>query len=249
MSKTSTEPPARLRDADATELERRLLTAASREQPSRALSERVAGALGIAMPSAEALAEASKAGAPTAPNAAAASGSLAPWASGALLVAVVGGFLATRPSAPPSWPSAAVAAPSGTPSLVALPVPAPAPSAAEVAPKVAEAARSVPASPVGQRGRSRGVPGDVAEQIALIDAARGALAAGGAERALTTLREYQTRYPKGSFQPEAAAIRIEALVELGRTDEARSAVKRFLVTYGPSPLADRVARLAGLERP
>jgi outer membrane protein assembly factor BamD (BamD/ComL family) len=92
------------------------------------------------------------------------------------------------------------------------------------------------------------VSSDLAEQIALIDAARVALAGGSAERALTGVRQYQARYPKGTFRPEAAAIKIEALVKLGRAGEARTLAERFLVAHGPSPLADRVARLAGLNR-
>jgi outer membrane protein assembly factor BamD (BamD/ComL family) len=90
---------------------------------------------------------------------------------------------------------------------------------------------------------------DVTEQIALIDAARDALAHGRAERALTTVRQYHARFPKGAFRPEAAAIKIEALMKLGRTTEARSLAERFLVAHGPGPLAERVARLAGLRPP
>ena len=63
------------------------------------------------------------------------------------------------------------------------------------------------------------------------------------------VKQYQTRYPKGAFRPEAAAIKIEALVKLGHADEARALAKRFLIAHGPGPLADRVARLAGLNRP
>jgi hypothetical protein len=250
MSKTDTELPERLRDAGATDLERRLLRAASREEPSRALAERMAGAIGIAMPiTGSALGEAAKPGTRAASETAATPGSLAPWISGAFVAAVVAGAIVVTLSAgTPPLPSRAVAAPSLTPVAASLPTPVSAPLAVDLPPKTPdETAPSVAASPETERG-SGPVSSDIAEQIALIDAARVALAGGSAERALTGVRQYQTRYPKGTFRPEAAAIKIEALVNLGRADEARALAERFLAAHGPSPLADRVARLAGLNR-
>ena len=250
MSKTDTELPERLRDGGATDLERRLLHAASREQPSRALSERMAGAIGVAMPVAgSALGEAAKPGTHAASKTAA-SGSLGPWVSGALVAAVVAGaFVVAGPAKTPSASSRPAAAPSSTPEAVLLPTPVSAPLAADLSRKAPdETAPSVAASPETQRGGGP-VSSDIAEQIAMIDAARVALAGGSAERALTAVRQYQARYPKGTFRPEAAAIKIEALLKLGQTDEARALAERFLVAHGPSPLADRVARLAGLNRP
>jgi hypothetical protein len=245
MSKTDAELPERLCDAGATDLERRLLRAASREEPSRALSERMAGAIGITMPVAgSALGEAAKPGTLAASKTAAASGSLGPWVSGALVAAVVAGaFVVTGPAKTPSTPARTAAAPSFIPGAPPLPTPVSAPLAAD---PLREVAPSVAVSSETQRGT--GSPSsDIAEQIALIDAARVALAGGSAQRALTGVRQYQTRYPQGTFRPEAAAIKIEALLKLGHADEARALAERFLVAHGPSPLADRVARLAGLN--
>jgi hypothetical protein len=249
MSKTGTELPERLRDSGATDLERRLLHAASREQPSRALSERMAGAIGIAIPTpGSALGEATKLGTQAVAKTTAASGSLGLWVSGALVAAVVAGaFVVTGPKTPPTV--SGPAAPSSTQGSAPLPSPVSAPLAADLPPKAADGAGpSGAASSQTQRARGPG-SSDIAEQIALIDAARIALAGGSAERALTGMRQYQTRYPNGAFRPEAAAIKIEALVKLGRAAEARALAERFLVSHGPSPLADRVARLAGLNRP
>jgi hypothetical protein len=81
----------------------------------------------------------------------------------------------------------------------------------------------------------------------LVDAASAAVSAGAGERALTVLREYQSKYPAGSFRPEVSALRIEALVLVGRREEARSLAERFLAQY-KGPLAERVARAAGLPR-
>ena len=44
-------------------------------------------------------------------------------------------------------------------------------------------------------------------------------------------------------------MKIEALVKMGRMTEARTLAERFVVAYGPSPLADRVAHLAHIAEP
>jgi acetyl-CoA acetyltransferase len=87
----------------------------------------------------------------------------------------------------------------------------------------------------------------ISEQIALVDAASAAVSAGAGERALAVVREYQTKYPTGSFRPEISALRIEALVLVGRREEARTLAQRFVTQY-QGPLAERVARVAGLSR-
>ena len=125
---------------------------------------------------------------------------------------------------------------------------------AVVATASAEAPPSVDEeSPAGQRAAQRGgrgaAAGELADQIALVDAARTALAAGSAQRALSIVREYQHDYPTGTFRPEVSAVKIEALVKMGRTAEARTLAERFVVAYGPGPLADRVARLAHIAEP
>ena len=84
------------------------------------------------------------------------------------------------------------------------------------------------------------------DQIALVDAARAAVSSGAGGRALEILRLYQEKYPGGSFRPEAAALKIEALARLGRTAEARALAERFVAEHAGSPLAKRVARVTGL---
>jgi TolA-binding protein len=90
---------------------------------------------------------------------------------------------------------------------------------------------------------------DLRDQIALIDAARSALASSSDRRALEILRRYQDKYPSGSFRPEAAALRVEVLVKLGRDAEARALAERFVAEYRGSLLARRVAELTGVGRP
>jgi len=254
MSKHESAPPERLRVAGATKFERRLLDAAGRERPSPDLSERMARAIGVSI--------AAPGSAPTETattntqvvEAAKASSSLLPWISGALVAVglAVGAFVATRPDAKPavqlSVTSAALsesaAAPLPTTSVLAPLVP----QATESLPGVSDEPPLKPALP-STRGRRGTTAGELANQIALVDAARSALTGGDAQRALAIVKEYQSAYPTGTFRPEVSAVKIEALVKLGRMTEARTLAERFVVAYGQGPLAARVARLAHIAQP
>lgn len=259
MSKSESELPERLRVAGGTELERRLLNAAGREQPPRELSARMALAIGVSMPpvvgnvgSADAGSGAAPGASGTATTAATASTSFAPWIMGAVVVAAVAGlFAASRPGpVPPAAPAHPTAPSAVAPSpVVAPPDPPTSEPPAPTTQRAEPAALPNPPSSASPRSRGGATENDLHVQTALVDAARAALARGNADRALGLVRDYQTRYPSGSFRPEAAAVRVEALVKLGRSAEARSAAERFIASYGPSPLADRVARLAGLSQP
>jgi hypothetical protein len=252
-SESESELPERLREGGATDLERRLLNAASREQPSRELSERMALGIGISMPPVIGNTPASQGGLDSGAatqDAGTAWGPFVPWVAGAVVVAVIAGvFGAFRPTPVPA--AAAVAAP--PPPVAPAAAVAPAPTAAIGEPRTDTAQpgerQAAPSSviPTAQRGRGGPTDSDLREQIALVDAARATLARGNADRALGMVRDYQTRYPSGAFRPEAAAVRVEALVKLGRTAEARASAERFVLSYGPTPLSDRVARLAGLS--
>src|SRR5690606_38326591 len=63
---------------------------------------------------------------------------------------------------------------------------------------------------------------DLGDEIAVIDAARSAVRAGQGHRALDLVSQYVKRHPRGTFRPEAQALKIEALVQVGRTSEARA---------------------------
>jgi hypothetical protein len=249
-----TKLPERLRKSGALELERRLLDAAAREEPPPELIQRMASAVGVAAPSAPSpeaprLEATSPDPAPAPAGAAAGSSSLFSWMAGTVALVAVGGVLwATRtsPSEPATIPAATTTAPRAT-------AVSPAPSFASTPPQSADgvpASRSPsPAStaPAPERLRRRS-PADLGAQIALIDAARDAVSAGAGNQALQLIRQYQTSYPAGSFQPEASAIRIEALIKLGRNAEAKALAERFVTRHKGSPLAERVARLSGITR-
>lgn len=108
------------------------------------------------------------------------------------------------------------------------------------------AASDGPVHSTRARDRSSLNADDLREQIALLDSARSALAAGGADRALGALSKYQAKFPRGSFGPEATALKVEALAKLGRRAEARALGERFVKEHRGTALADRVARAAGL---
>jgi TolA-binding protein len=260
MSKKADELPERLRSVGARGLEQRLLRAASHERPTRELSERMARGLGVTLPAVGAGAAAGLATetAAAAAKTAVTSSSVVPWLSGTLAAAlVVGGLVALRPSTPtptPTRPSLGASASQASlgasasqaslaPTAVVAPrVEAPAKPSDETSPRPAVVASA-------QRARGTTTANELASQIALVDAARTALASGRADSALSGVREYQAKYPSGAFRPEAAAVKIEALLKLGRKAEARALAERFVSGYGPGPLADRVTRLVGIPQP
>jgi TolA-binding protein len=134
------------------------------------------------------------------------------------------------------WMSSRSPAPSAPPAVTARAGAAPAPVEIAAAPALARATQHhAPSAPR---------PVDLRGEIALIDAARDAVRGGAPERALILLRRYVTAYPTGTFRPEAAALRIEALVEKGQTTEARALARDFVAKHPDSPLVERVARLA-----
>jgi outer membrane protein assembly factor BamD (BamD/ComL family) len=85
---------------------------------------------------------------------------------------------------------------------------------------------------------------DLRGEIDLIDAARGALRTGTATRALELLGRYAARFPHGSLAPEGTALRVEALMRLGRSAEARAIARRFVAANPTSPLVERMNSLA-----
>jgi len=248
---TESDPPfpPRLRAKGGTPLERRLLNAAARQEPSPVLSARMAAAIGVVAPAPAPSPEAppGMAGTGTLASKAAGTSALWPWVSGLVILAGAGAIVATRPSRDASPPTPRTLPVAATPSAVpsssvktegAAGVPTAAPSG-----KVAPNAGAARARPDGATATTSAI----SEQIALVDAASAAVSAGAGERALAVLGEYQSKYPAGSFRPEVSALRIEALVLIGRREEARSLAERFVTQY-KGPLADRVARVAGLSR-
>ena len=216
----------------ATDLERTLLQAARRERPSPELTRRMAAGLGISAT----VAAAPAAAAPVVAKATVASWIPATVLAAAVAVGVVGVALSSAPRHGPTR------IPTPVPAIVAprveeAPLPADTASAPGLVEKRIEKVhrRATPPAPAA----------DLRDQIALIDAARTAVKAGATDRALALLRRYDANYPGGAFRPEALALRVEALDAGGHGAEARALAREFLARYPQSPVADRVARIAG----
>ena len=241
MSRPPTDRPERLLTADATDFERRVIEAALQKKPSRAASARMASALGVTMSLAGTTAGAKTAGSNVASKATAGAGAstLWPWVSLGVVGLVVGAVVGVR-----AW-NASRAQPAPTAlALLAPPTPPDSPRGALPAGQVAEPVPS-PAAAV-HRGHVATATGDLRDEISFVDAARTAVSSGDGRHALEILGRYRDKYPFGSFRPEATAIRIEALMKLGRASEARVLAARFVAENRGSLLAGRVADLVGL---
>jgi hypothetical protein len=254
MTPPDSKLPTQLRVVGATDLERRLLDAASRELPSVELTRKMQQALGLSIAASALTAAAAKSsgaavGTTTASVATGAPALAWPVISvGVLALAVTGAVVGLRSTAThhaASRPAALVAA--TTPAVVAGPV-APQPIAAPSAPPALRAVERAPSPPDRPHHHSvaTAAPSDLRLEIALVDAARSAVASGADDRALALVNRYDATYRAGTFRPETTALRIEALDHLGRTAQARTLAERFIAAYPDSPLADRVARVTGL---
>jgi TolA-binding protein len=86
----------------------------------------------------------------------------------------------------------------------------------------------------------------IARELAILEQARGALAKRAPADALDAIGRYQDEFPAGHLSAEATALRVEALVQAGRRDEAARIARRFVATYPQSPLAPRVMTTAAI---
>lgn len=120
------------------------------------------------------------------------------------------------------------------PASVAPPPAAARPAAAPAPPPVLEDMPREPA-PDGPP------PGDLARQLAQVQAAADAVRAGDGAAALARADAYLKIHPTGTFAPEARLHRAAALCLLGQVDAARSAAAAFERDYPTSPLVARIA--------
>ncbi len=238
--------PTQLRVVGATDLERRLLDAASRELPSVELTRKMQQALGLSIAASAVTAAAVKSSGAAA-TALTTSAPVFAWPAisvGVLALAVTGAVVGLRSTAghqaAPRPVAAAPAVVLGPAPLAPEPLAAPAPAA-----RAFERPTSIPAR-AHHHALAATTPSELRAEIALVDAARSAVSTGADDRALVLLNRYDTSYRTGTFRPEAAALRIEALDHLGRIARARTLAQRFIAAHPDSPLADRVARVTGV---
>ena len=153
---------------------------------------------------------------------------------------------AAVPLLPATPPAIDVVPVSGTEAAEALPVQSNGPHAvtphATVPPSRAEPrALSEP-----RAGAASEAPIDaerLAEEVALVDQARGALARGDGAAAITALDSYQARFKQPKFAPEALYLRMESLLRLGRAAAARAVAERLVSEYPRSPHTARARQV------
>ena len=213
---------------DMTELERQLLEAARADRAPEALSAKMAQGLQVGGPSVAAGTAAGKAGASLFAKA----GLWGTLSLGAL--AVTSGWYATRETPATPAPQEAQQGPQAAqpPQTVQAELPAP---AAE-SPAAEDDARPAPqgANPDDSALRA---------EVALLARARGALQERASSQALVLLDRHRERFARGTLRPEAAALRIEALMQQGSYEAAESQTDQFVKSYPSHPLATHVAEL------
>jgi hypothetical protein len=223
-------------------LEAALLGSARRDEPPAGSKVRLLATLGVAAGAASAVSAGTAAGAGTGTAAGAAPagahgalgalGMVGKWvALGAVSATVAVGTarVVTAPAPPPSV------------TVVARPVSAAVAVAPASAPAVAPAPASAPA-PAPASAPGTAFP-PLSAELPFIDLARSSLAKGLPGYALSSLDTYDLRFPHARLAEEARVLRIEALVKLGRTDDARVVADRFLRDAPTSPYAPRVRSL------
>lgn len=216
--------PVRLSAYDTTAFERRLLEGGKAERIPADMSARMGQVLNLGPAGVAGTAAAS------------AKTGLALWVVGtATVAALIGGAIGHRWSPSPS--------PSETPPAATLVTTPPVRG-----PEAAAAVATVAAPPTTRREVAKVAAPDLRGEIGMVDAARAALAAGAPDRALAVLERYGRRYPRGTFAPEAATLRIEALVQIGDVAAARALGRQFLAGHPDSPLAERVEHLLAERR-
>lgn len=83
------------------------------------------------------------------------------------------------------------------------------------------------------------------EELALLERAQIAATRGDHAAVLVIARDHETRYPKGRLNEERDALRVRAMIGLGRLDEARQAAARFHHSFPHSVLLARLDDMLG----
>jgi hypothetical protein len=269
--------PKRWIDEGPPEAIGRLLEAAASEKPAEASVTRTLGVLGVGVGVAGAASTAGASTAGAALGVASvgkasgvfALGTFAKWAVLATAVTaagVAGNVVMSRevapsaaraPLAPVSTAVTAAPKPPRPPSELApiAPVVAVAPSAQPGEPEPPAVARVAPTTTPKTVTRSAPVeeaPIDaerLAEEVALVDQARGALARGDAGAALRALDEYDARFSERRFAPEALYLRMESLLRLGKSEAARAVAERLAKRFPSSPHTARARQVLTQTNP
>jgi hypothetical protein len=140
-----------------------------------------------------------------------------------------GAALAPHEPAPPASPRPELAVPS------AQVAPVDPPQVTSETPEVP--ARTRAAAPARASGRS------LAEEVALLQSVRRALAAGDAAVALSALDRHTREFKRGVLQLEAGVLRVQALLAHGDKRAAHAWGQQFLSSHPEGPHATRVRNM------
>jgi outer membrane protein assembly factor BamD (BamD/ComL family) len=83
----------------------------------------------------------------------------------------------------------------------------------------------------------------LAQEVAVLDEARRAVAGARGAEAMAVLDRYQRDFPRGRLGHEAALVRMQALIQQGNHAAAAQLAEQFLKANPNSPLAPRVRAL------
>jgi hypothetical protein len=245
-----TRDPARLGDpaSGASDAVRELLRSSASDGPSAAQLQRLADKLApqLGPPATSVTVKATSTAAKT--------GGFAKAIAVVVVVVAVAGYWFTR-GAPTRKPAAPVIEPVVAAPTIEPPTPAPVEAVtAPARPPIEETATKQP--PVRKPARparvERAAKGDATatpseDELAILGTAQRALVADDPRAALLAAERHAARFPSGLMTEEREAIAIEALVRLGRTDDASARFERFRTSYPRSSYRHRLERLLSNE--
>ncbi len=150
---------------------------------------------------------------------------LVSFAAGGLVGAVGQARLATAP--------AAVVVPAASPSVAPPAPPPPSTGSAPATTNTVLAHSAEPARPpvVKPTSSTRTADGDLVTEQVLVETARAAVGRGDSTSALAALDRHARIFPNGRLMEEADVLRIQALSQAGRTDDARARAEAFRTRY------------------
>lgn len=141
------------------------------------------------------------------------------------------------PPIEPAGPAASSPPPSLTPVSSAAQITAPSNGSGAVSTPNAASSPSAASTP---SAASMLDSNSLSDELALLERVRTELAHHHGAQAQSTLDEYEARFSHGALQVEAAALRIEALGQMGNRELAQRLAESFLIDHATSPLAARV---------
>jgi hypothetical protein len=96
-------------------------------------------------------------------------------------------------------------------------------------PSVEQSASSSDVGALKYEGLTQPPPAsDFAQQMEAVERARRAIGRSDAALGLYLLEDYERRYPQGQLLPEVFLLKLDALQQLGRVDDAREVARRIL---------------------